>query len=61
MFIYVGVKMFFVSKDGNVTTLYQPQSLRALQLSSENSGKQEISVELHVICMRTMNKEKSLL
>ncbi|XP_046846450.1 spartin-like isoform X2 [Xenia sp. Carnegie-2017] len=31
------VKMFFVSKDGNVTTLYQPQSLRALQLSSENS------------------------
>jgi hypothetical protein len=30
--------MFFVSKEGNVTTLYQPQTLRALQLVDGSSG-----------------------
>ena len=30
--------MFFVSKEGNVTTLYQPQTLRALQLVKDTTG-----------------------
>ena len=30
--------MFFVSKEGNVTTLHQPQTLRALQLVDDSSG-----------------------
>lgn len=30
--------MFFVSEEGNVTTLDQPQTLRALQLIKDTSG-----------------------
>ena len=30
--------MFFVSKEGDVTTLDQPQTLRALQLVNNSSG-----------------------
>jgi hypothetical protein len=30
--------MFFVSKEGEVTTVYQPQTLRALQLVNDSSG-----------------------
>ncbi len=30
--------MFFVSKEGDVTTLNQPQTLRAMQLVNDSSG-----------------------
>ncbi|CAB4003202.1 Hypothetical predicted protein [Paramuricea clavata] len=40
------VNMFFVSKEGDVTTLYQPQTLRALQLVNDSSDSSNPSVFL---------------
>ncbi|XP_028398401.1 spartin-like [Dendronephthya gigantea] len=40
------VNMFFVSKEGNVTTLHQPQTLRALQLVNESSDSSSPTVFL---------------
>lgn len=34
-----GVKMFFVSEQGGVTTLSQPQTLRAFQFVNHKPGK----------------------
>lgn len=40
MFLFnTGVKMFFVSEQGGVTTLSQPQTLRAFQFVNHKPGK----------------------
>lgn len=42
-----GVTMFFVSEEGQVTTLYQPQTLRALQLLNQTSDSSNAAAFLH--------------
>jgi len=46
--LYAGVKMFFVSGQGNVTTLSQPQTLHAFQFVNYKPGTTTGFV-LHVV------------